>query len=345
MKTSRVPSRSTIRRSAIHAGKAAAKSAFLNIRNLLVPIDFSAASLEAVEEALPLLRLFGADLHLVHVSEPDYPLVNMAAIPLILPESEIRCRVQRRLQRVAHKYSIQLRRENIHVLRGRPFEEICHLARERSIDLIVMSTRGNAGLKRLALGSTAEHVVRYSPCPVLVMHPVDGRKANGSRRIANSTLRFDRILVPIDFSDCSMKGLAYAKALAKRFGSKLILLNSIALQYYITSDEYARYDLPLLMKRTEQSARDQVRKLVEKTNWTGIEVETAFEIGHAGQQICDRAEDRKADLIVTSTHGRTGLKHVLIGSTAEYALCAMRPAQCWLFQLASVQRSSNQDRL
>ena len=62
-------------------------------------------------------------------------------------------------------------------------------------------------------------------------------------RMTKRELSFGKILVPIDFSDCSMKGLAYAKALAKQFGSKLVLLNSVALQYYVTSDEYARYDL------------------------------------------------------------------------------------------------------
>src|SRR5439155_1981078 len=97
--------------------------------------------------------------------------------------------------------------------------------------LIVIATRGNTGLKHLALGSTAERVVRYSPCPVLVVRP----PADGKRQ-----LKFRRILVPIDFPECSMKGLAYAKAFAKQFKSKLVLLNSVHFQYYVASDEYAR---------------------------------------------------------------------------------------------------------
>ena len=283
---------------------------------------------------MPLVKWFGADLHLVHVSEPDYPLANMAAIPLVLPECEIRPRVQRHLQRVAQKYSMQTGRENIHALKGRPFEEICQLAREDGIDLIVMSTRGNTGFKYLALGSTAEHVVRYSPCPVLVMHPLD-RKANGSREMAKRKVSFKQILVPIDFSECSMKGLAYAKAMAKRVGSKLILLNSVALQYYITSDEYARYDLPQLMKRSEKSARDQMQELIEKTDWEGIEVTPSLQIGHAGQQICEEAVDQQADVIITSTHGITGFKHLLVGSTAEYVV---RHASCPVLVVPSHER-------
>src|ERR1044071_6952141 len=127
MKTNRVSSLS-INRCAIRPRSKATTSAFLQIKNVLVPTDFSAASLQAVEYALPLMEWFGANLHLVHVSEPDYPLANMAGMPLVLPECDISLRVQRHLQRVARKYSIQTGRENIHALKGRPFEEICHLS-------------------------------------------------------------------------------------------------------------------------------------------------------------------------------------------------------------------------
>ena len=72
-------------------GKSAKRStpAKLQIRNVLVPIDFSAPSLEAIEAALPLIKHFGADLHLVHVFEPDYPASSMVAIPLVVPELEV----------------------------------------------------------------------------------------------------------------------------------------------------------------------------------------------------------------------------------------------------------------
>ena len=193
-------------------GKSAKGStpAALQIRNVLVAIDFSAPSLEAIEAALPLIKHFGADLHLVHVFEPDYLSSSIVAIPLVVPELEVGQRVRRRLRDLAKDYSVPLRRENIHAIRGRPFEEICRLAREIDIDLIVIATRGHTGLKHLVLGSTAERVVRYSPCPVLVIRESDSRK-----KPAPQLATFRKILVPVDFSDCSMKGLGYAKALAR----------------------------------------------------------------------------------------------------------------------------------
>lgn len=295
------------------AAKPGAKT--LQIRNVLVPIDFSKASLEAIAFALPLVKEFGAELHLIHVFEADDSLASTAALPLVVPLLQVGDRVRRHLKDVAKKYSAPLRRENIHARRGRPFEEICRLALECNIDLIITATRGNTGLKHLALGSTAERVVRYAPCPVLVVRGGEGKTKSG----------FRKILVPIDFSDCSLKGLDYAKALAKEFGASLMLLHSIHLQYFVSNDEYARYDMPLLMQQTERAARAQLTELVEKTDWEGIQVQPSLQIGHPGDQICARAKDYGADLIVTSTHGTTGLKHILIGSTAEYVV---RHASC-----------------
>jgi nucleotide-binding universal stress UspA family protein len=307
-----------------------ARPSVLKIKNVLVPIDFSERSLEPLEYARALTKQFGADLHLVHVYEPDYPLTSVMGMPLALPPVHVAQGVRRHLKDVAKRFGVELRPGNTHAIEGRPFEEICRLARERKIDLVIVSTRGNTGVKHLLLGSTAERIVRYSPCPVLVVHP-RGR----NEKPATPDLTFGKILVPIDFSNCSLKGLEYAKALAKQFGSKLVLLNSVTFQYYITSDEYARYDLPLLMEQEEKASRRQMRDLIEKTDWEGIQLRPSLQIGHAGQQTCARAAGHHADLIVTSTHGTTGFKHILVGSTAEYVV---RHATCPVLVIPSHER-------
>jgi nucleotide-binding universal stress UspA family protein len=314
-------------------GKSAKRSTppMLQIRNVLVAIDFSAPSLESVEAALPLIKHFGADLHLIHVFEPDYPAASIVPIPLVVPELEVGQQVRRQLRDVAKDYSVALRPANIHAIKGRPFEEICRLAQEIDVDLIVMATRGNTGLKHLVLGSTAERVVRYSPCPVLVVHGSDSKKKS-----AQPLATFRKILVPVDFSECSMEGLAYAKSLASDFRAKLILLHSVALQYYVAPEVYARYDFPLLMEQVDKAAQEQMRDLVQSGNWNALKVETSLRIGHAGQEICAQASDCKADLIVISTHGRTGFNHVLLGSTAEYVV---RHASCPVLVVPSRERT------
>ncbi|HEU5245601.1 MAG TPA: universal stress protein [Candidatus Udaeobacter sp.] len=288
----------------------------MQVHNVLVPVDFSAPSLGALEFALPLIKHFGADLHLVHVFATDHPFTGLVGMPFVLPELETGRSIHEQLKDVAKKYSIALRPENLHVMQGRAFEEICRLGRDTGIDLIVIATRGNTGLKHLALGSTAERVVRYSSCPVLVTH---GAKPSGGLP------GFREILAPLDFSECSMQGLAYAKAFARHFKSKITLLNSVHFPYYVASDEYARYDLPRLMQHAEIFARDQMRDLFEKTDWNGLEVETSLQTGHPGQEICEHARDSDVDLIVISTHGSTGLTHLLLGSVAEYVV---RHAHC-----------------
>lgn len=335
MKTLSFPSRSKAGQIAARFHTRGAGSKPLEIRNVLVPIDFSEPSMQAIEFALPLLKEFGADLHLVHVFTPDYPLASMAAMPLVVPELDVEKRVRRHLRDVAKKYGVRLRPDNIYALRGRPFEEICRLARDRGIDLIVTTTRGNTGLKHVVLGSTAERVVRYSACPVLVVRTRDRKKKAGRNGKSPRVLGIRKILVPIDFYACSMQGLAYAKALAKKFGAKLVLLHAIRLQCYVTSDEYARHDFPLLMQQAEKAAREQMRDLVRKTNWQGITVESSLQIGQIGDQICTYAKDYGANIIVTSTHGTTGLKHILLGSTAEYVV---RHAPCPVLVVPSHER-------
>ena len=288
----------------------------LRIRNVLVAVDFSAPSLGALEFALPLVKQFGADVHLVHVLATDHPFTGLVGMPFAIPELEINRSVHEELKNVARKYSIDLRAGILHVPKGRPFEEICRVGRDADIDLIVIATRGHTGVKHLALGSTAERVVRYSSCPVLVTH---GAKPSGA------VPTFRKILVPVDFSECSIQGLAYAKVFAKHFKSKITLLNSVHFQYYVASDECSRYDLPRFMQQAYVVAGDQMRDLVEKTDWSGLEVESSLQTGHPGQEICEFARDNDTDLIVTSTHGSTGFTHLLLGSVAEYVV---RHAHC-----------------
>ena len=302
----------------------------LRIRRVLVPTDFSAAANAALRAAVRWLDRFQAELHLVHVHAPEYPAPATMVSSLIASESQIGERVRSRLQEVAQDQALATRRVSLHAKAGRPYVQICRLARRLKIDLIITATRGRTGLKHLALGSTAERVVRHAPCPVLVVHP----SAASARRWSPI---FKKILVPIDFSVCAAQGLAYAKALATQFGSRLVLLHSVDLSYYSTNPEYVLYDFPPLLEAAEKSAREQMLELISSTDWEDLEVEHTLQSGHAGEQVCGCARDLGADLIVTSTHGRTGLKRILLGSTAEYIV---RHASCPVLVVPSHQRPS-----
>jgi nucleotide-binding universal stress UspA family protein len=295
----------------------------VHIGKILVPIDFSQSSQQALDFADAFAKHFGAELHLVHVFAPRHPFADSAVLPLVLPPHEIVPRIRRDLQKLAH--SLTVAGLNIHAIAGNPFEQICGVARQQKVDLIVVPTRGNTGLSHLVLGSTAERIVRSSPCPVLVIRSEKRSGTAPDRSRPRNLASFRRILVPVDFSLCSLSGLAYAKTLATHFDSQLMLLHAVHLETYVSPDEFGRYDLPMAVSGAESLAGEQMRALVKIEKWNGLNVETSIEVGHPGQQICERATDRGADLIVTSTHGYSGLKHVFLGSTAEYVV---RHAKC-----------------
>jgi nucleotide-binding universal stress UspA family protein len=302
----------------------------LQVSRVLVPIDFSPASLEAIEFALPILSHWSAELHLVHVA-PDYPLA-LPDVPMIVAESEMLQRIGRDLAMAAQTYSVALRPGHAHVPKGHAFEQICKLARELKIDMIITSTRGHTGLKHLALGSTAERIVRYSPCPVLVVRSPGPLGTNGE--FARRHFALGKILVATDFSECAATGVDYARRLAREFKSKLLLLHSVHLEYYVALDEYARYDFPMLAQQAEIFAREQMRELVRDQS-DDLALKGIVACGHPGQEICAKAQEFRADLIVTATHGRTGLKHLFLGSTAEYVV---RHAPCPVLVVPSHER-------
>jgi nucleotide-binding universal stress UspA family protein len=135
------------------------------------------------------------------------------------------------------------------------------------------------------------------------------------------SLTLKRILVPIDFSNTSRKALRYAVPIAKQFGAKLTLLHVIELPGYTGDPAYVGYDLP----GTQRNLNRQLKDLAARILPPDIRASTLVEVGVGFDTITRVARDRSADLIVITTHGYTGLKHVLMGSTAERVV---RHAKC-----------------
>ena len=136
----------------------------LKLRRILVPIDFSGFSRQALRYAVPLAVEFGAKITLLHVIVPaPYP-TEMGVI--LLQEQDATKAARKELAKVGRKFVPGLRGKII-VRIGQPFSEITRTARQLKTDLIVLTTHGHTGLKRVLLGSTAERVLRHAPCPVL----------------------------------------------------------------------------------------------------------------------------------------------------------------------------------
>lgn len=125
-----------------------------------------------------------------------------------------------------------------------------------------------------------------------------------------------RILVPVDFSKPSEKALRYAVSFARQFDAKVSLLHVCPLPYYPNEPGYIPASFPVddsSQKAMAARLATDARRLVPP----GILDRTEVRIGSAYDQICATARKLRADLIIISTHGYTGLKHALLGSTAE----------------------------
>jgi universal stress protein A len=141
--------------------------AVIELKNILVPTDFSKISQKALEYALPFAKRFGAKITLLHVIEPlPYP-VDLTFVPM--GEAFPIHPIEEKLNALAKRLIDPELLKEVLVRIGPAFEVITNVARDCAADLIVITTHGRTGIRHVLMGSTAERVVRHSPCPVLVV--------------------------------------------------------------------------------------------------------------------------------------------------------------------------------
>jgi nucleotide-binding universal stress UspA family protein len=152
--------------------------------------------------------------------------------------------------------------------------------------------------------------------------PETSTAPRGADPAGRSPFRLGRVLVPLDFSSCSMKSLDYAVAFAGYFDAALILVHVVPVSYAI--GEFGAMDFSLLESEMRANAEKQMAEFKARLG-DAIPVETVVRLGRPVLEIVEAARSLEADLIIISTHGHTGLKHVLLGSVAEnvvrYAPC------------------------
>lgn len=136
--------------------------------------------------------------------------------------------------------------------------------------------------------------------------------------------RIKKILVPIDFSDCSKKALQYALPLGRQHGAAITLLYVVSGASYAVG-EYGGIDYASLEADMRISGEKQLETLAVDEVRGAVPTDTQVKTGSPAVEIIELARSLPADLIVISTHGRTGLKHVFLGSVAEHVV---RHAPC-----------------
>ncbi|MDQ2855161.1 MAG: universal stress protein [Acidobacteriota bacterium] len=143
----------------------------------------------------------------------------------------------------------------------------------------------------------------------------------------NLQMQIHSILLPTDFSECGNYALSYAASLARTFGARIICVNVI--EPIVPTVGYTGMSEPLpiadISEQMEDSAERELPKIAECEECAGLDVEELIVHGEAATEIVRVAKDREVDLIVISSHGRTGLGRILFGSTAE---AVVRHASC-----------------
>lgn len=154
------------------------------------------------------------------------------------------------------------------------------------------------------------------------------RKAKQTRKRAwfdrsTSLPKLKRILVPIDFSESSLKALRYAVPFAERFGATIYLVHIIETSFFIADVQNIALALP--QSKLVENAREKLFSLADREIAEIVPVSIQVRPGKPFDQIAATAKELDVDLIIIATHGYTGLKRVVLGSTAERVI---RHAPC-----------------
>ncbi len=283
---------------------------------VLVPVDGSNFAEHALPYALTIARQAGASLHLalVHVPAeavgPTYPLSE----EIQAHYEEQRTFESEYLEGLVERLAPSGVTPLPALLSGRVTQALEDYVDEQSIDLVVMTTHGRGGLQRAWLGSTADSLIRHCMIPILLVRPSEDTREIGPDRVP----KLMRVVIALDGSETSEVALKDALALRVTDGARLHLVH--VLQPAVAS---ASPYLPHTIQLThdEMSAREAHMKRYLDRIADGIEghdCEIHVEVDyHPAPAVLDLAERVDADLIVLGTHGRGGLRRLILGSVAD----------------------------
>lgn len=196
------------------------------------------------------------------------------------------------------------------LLSGVPWIQIVDELASSPYDLCVIGTHGRTGITRILMGSIAEQVVRHAPCSVLAVRP------------GGEVTPFRHALVPTDFSLSARHALDLATALVDPTGSiTLMHVVEVPVAY---SGEAPMLEFGRDLDKRATAELDNELARIRRT--TQLAVTARTRIGSAGAQtLAVVDDDRSIDLVVMGSHGRTGIKRMLVGSVAEKVV---RHARC-----------------
>lgn len=285
----------------------------MNVRpSILCPVDFSDASAGALRYAAAIAAHFATRLIVLTVENPLLTeAVDLGTGVLWMPEDS-----EREMERFAagtfgpnSPIPATLEYE---VAVGKPAAEILRVSRERSCDLIVISTHGLTGMRKLFFGSTTERVLRETTMPVLVTPPAGPDMV----RLEDAKRRIGRILVPVDLSPASLYQTQVARGLAEALDLSLVLVHVVE---PLKSRLAARLHLSGVDAGRRAVAEDGLSELLA-TVPRSAHPEALVVYGDPAEELAKVVRDRMAGLVVIGLHG-SPLLGPRMGSVTYRLLC------------------------
>ena len=281
-------------------------------KRVLIPLDGSPFAEKVLMELTRFIEPGKSWIELVGVLEVSRYAASVSEYGPLRAIAEIRAQYEAYFLKMRQSLQEKGYLVNTAIVEGDAAEEIINNAVASEADLIAMTTHGRSGIARWTLGSVADRIIHNTSLPVLLV-----RSQTDIRHEAIKT-----ILVPLDGSELSEKALPYASALAKDHHAKLRLIQAVS-----PSDiEYAITRLPTqsetdrALQRRFTLSDTYLSHVASELTSAGIKVETNVLLGDPARSIVDEAEKQAADLIVISTHGRTGFSRWVHGSVANHVI-------------------------
>lgn len=259
-------------------------------RSVLVPLDGTPFSEQALSLAEMVGRVAGTRLHLVSVEGSDSGAPD---------REKYLTDIVQRLE------GADIEADHV-ILDGKVVEAIEERAKQVDADLIVMVTHGRSGLERLRLGSVAEGLVSRGIAPMLLFHPAP----DGSSSVPKA---IDRVVVALDQSAFALSILDPLERLGKAVGASSYTLVHVADDKGVGKAGWAPPST--ILART----KERIGPLRERLEGAEVDVQV-ITASDPSDGILGVAEETGADLIAMTTHGMTGVRPTLVGSVAAQVL-------------------------
>lgn len=295
-------------------------------KNMLVPLDGSTLAESAFAYARELAGRLRANVTVLHVVDPaETGTLPMRQAYASHSAELVERRVTEIQRRLGWKPGGDGPRISGEVVVGSAPEQILHYVREKGIDLLVMSTHGRTGVRRLVMGSVADEVLRQSPVPVLLVRSETEQK-DQFEKWADITA-----IVPLDGSKTAESVLPHVQALGQQVGNEMLKVVLVMVCEPPPTPAVAGPEIPFDWKKVMDENWASCRKYTmeylagveDHLRQTGLEVrsEPIEQMkSSVAEEIVDYAARTPFSLIVMATHGRTGLSRWAYGSVAQKVL-------------------------